>query len=476
MSRPAFDLRRIVLGAKPADLRRRVADVTAIVLLVTVGIVGFAATFEGAQYLVAAIGALVLGLALAFVGLRWRWGVLSLTGATIALYFLFGGAFALPHTALLGVIPTLDTWQQLAIGVITSWKDLLTTVPPVAADGGHLIVPFLMTLVASVIAGSLALRAKHAAWALLPLAVYLALEILLSTAQPAAPIVQGILFAVVAVVWLALRALWSPDRAAVEAAAGPGESASRAARTRRLVSGGVVLALAAGVGVAASATASPPVQRYILRDFVIPPFDIHDYASPLQAWRKYIRDFETDELFTVSGLPEDGRVRLATMDAYDGIVFNVADDGAGSSSAFTSVRSNMSPDAEGDRTTVRVEIADLEGVWLPSVGAAKEFVFDGERASDLRRGAHFNDATGTAVSTAELQPGDAYTIDTVVPAIPDDEVIGDAPFAPLKMPKQEGIPQSLSELASDATEDAESPLDRARALEGWLQTDGYFSH
>ncbi|GAB2694513.1 transglutaminase-like putative cysteine protease [Microbacterium marinum] len=457
------------------DLRRLITDVAAVVLLIAVAVIGFAATFEGPQYLVAAIGALVIGLALAWVGLRWRWGVLSLSGATIGAYFLFGGALALPHTALLGVIPTIETWRQLAIGVVTSWKDLLTTVPPVAPSDGHLIVPFLMTLAASVLGGSLALRAKHAAWALLPLALYLGLAILMGTAQPTAPLLQGVIFAIVAVLWLALRALWSPDRAAVVAEA-PGAGASRAARLRRLVSGGVVLALAAGVGVAAAASANPPVQRYILRDFVIPPFDIHDYPSPLQSWRKFVRDYETETLFQVSGLPDDGRVRLATMDAYDGIVFNVADDGAGSSSAFTSVRSNMSPGAEGDPTTVRVEVDQLDGVWLPTVGAAKEFLFDGDRASDLRRGAHFNDATGTAVSTAALQAGDAYTIDTVIPVVPKDEVLADVPFAPLKMPKQEGIPQSLSELASNATEDAESPIERARALESYLQSDGYFSH
>ncbi|WP_394278102.1 DUF4129 domain-containing transglutaminase family protein [Microbacterium sp.] len=458
-----------------ARVRRLILDGVAITALTTVGIIGFASTFEGGRYIVAAIAGLALGLAIAWAGARWRWRVLTVTGATLGAYFVFGGAFALPHTTLWGFIPTLETWRQLAFGVVTSWKDLLTTVPPVASSDGHLIVPFLVNLVASVLAGTAALRAKHAAWALLPLVLSLALQILLGSSEPTAPILQGIVFATVAVVWLALRARWNPDRIAV-VADGPAASASRAARTRRLISGGLVLALASGVGVAAAATAQPPVQRYILRDFVIPPFDVRDYPSPLQSWRGLVRDFETETLFSVSGLPEEGRVRLATMDAYNGVVFNVAADGAGSSSAFTSIRSNMSPAAEGDRTTVWVEIDDLDGVWLPSVGSAKEFTFYGDRATDLRRGAHFNDATGTAVTTAGVRAGDAYTIDTVIPQIPEDEALADVPFAPLKMPKQSGIPQSLSELASDATEEAETPIERARALEAYLQTEGYFSH
>ena len=458
-----------------ATWRRLVADIAAVVLLLGVGIVGFAATFDGPAYLLAAIGALVFGLALAWVGARWRWGILSLAGATIALYFLLGGALALPNTTFLGVVPTLETWRQLALGAVTSWKDLLTTVPPVDPGDGHLIVPFLMTLVATVLTASLALRLRRAAWALIPASVYIAGEILLGTAQTVAPIVQGALFVVVAVVWLALRTMWSPERTAVEAAT-PGADASRAARLRRLVSGGIVLALATGAGAAVAATASPPTQRYILRDFVVPPFDIHDYASPLQSWRKYVRDFKTDQLFTVSGLPKDGRVRLATMDAYDGVVYNVAEDGAGSSSAFTSIRSNMSPEATGTETKVRVDIEELSGVWLPSVGSARDIEFQGDRATDLRRGAHFNDATGTAVVTSGVQSGDAYTIDTIIPPVIKDEQLAETPFAPLKMPKQTGIPQALSEIASDATEDAETPIDQARALESYLKTDGYFSH
>lgn len=455
--------------------RRLVADVGAVVLLLAVGIVGFAATFEGATYLVAAVGALVVGIALAWVGARWRWGVLTLAGATVAVYFLLGGALALPATTFLGVIPTLETWRQLAFGIVTAWKDLLTTVPPVASDDGHLIVPFLMTLVASVLTASLALRLRRPAWALIPASAFIAGEILLGTAQTVAPIVQGALFVIVAVVWLALRTLWSPERTAVEAAT-PGADASRAARLRRLVSGGVVVALATGAGAAVAATAAPPTQRYILRDFVVPPFDIHDYASPLQSWRGYVRDFESEPLFTMSGLPEDARVRLATMDAYDGIVYNVAEDGAGSSSAFTPVRSNMSPQAKGDESTVRVDIENLDGVWLPSVGSAHEITFAGNRANDLRRGAHFNDGTGTAVVTSGVHSGDQYTIDTTVPVEPTDEELADQQFAPLKMPRQTGIPQSLSELASDATEEAETPIERARALESYLQSEGYFSH
>lgn len=456
--------------------RSVVLDLAAAAALIAVSIVGFAPTFDSPQYLVAGVGGLVLGLALATAGARWRWGVLGLAAATIGAYAVFGAALALPHTALFGVVPTLDSLQQLAAGVVLSWKQLLTTVPPVAAADGHLVVPFLLTLVGGVLTGSLALRARAAVWALVPALVVLVATILLGVSRPAAPLVQGIAFAVVATVWLALRRRWDGDRAAVRVeSAGVSDAAGvRSSRVRRLVAGGLVLAVASGAGLATAAVATPP--RYILRDFVVPPFDITQYPSPLQSFRGYVRDDAETTLFTVSGLPKDARVRLATMDAYDGIVYNVSDDGAGSSSAFTPLRSNMSPAATGTPATLRFDVGDLTGVWVPDVGAVRDLVFDGARAAELTRTAQFNDATGTAVVPAGLAPGDAYTIDTLLPDQPSDAALAGVPFAALKMPKQAGIPDKIADLASKAVANAETPIERARALESFLHTQGFFSH
>ena len=464
--------------ARLTRVARSSLDLVAVALLLAVAVVGFGPSFDGPQYLVAGLGALALGLSIAWLGARLRWGVLPVAGATVAAYFVFGGALALPHTAFAGVVPTLDTWARLAVGAVTSYKQLLTTVPPVSASDGHLVVPFLLVLVATVLTGSLALRVRPVAWSLLPAGALLATQILLGVAQPAAPSVQGVVFAVVAAVWLAVRQAWDPLRAAVrvEPSSTSDAAAVQHSRTRRLVAAGVVLAVASGAGAATGALASPPAPRYVLRDFVVPPFDVRQYASPLQSFRAYVRDDASTPLFTVTGLPEDGRVRLATMDAYDGVVYNVSDEGAGSSSAFTPVRSNMSPDAKGTAATLRIEISGLSGVWMPDAGAVRDIAFDGDRADALRRTAHYNDGTGTAVVTSGLAAGDAYTLTSVFRAVPSDATLADAAFAPVKMPKQTGIPDQLADLASKAVADAETPIDQARALQAWLSTDGFFSH
>ncbi len=450
-------------------------DLIAAALLLAVPIAGWWPTFAGPGYLPAAVGGALVGLAIAVAGALRRWGVLILTAVTIAAYFVFGAALALPHTAIAGVIPTLDTLRQLAVGIVTSWKQLLTTVAPVSASDGFAIVPFLLSLVAAVLTGSLALRAKRPAWALLPAAAFLAAQIALGTSQPAAPVVQGVVFAIVAVGWLALRQAWTPSQAAVSL--GPADTRSLRPQTvRRILTGIGIVAAAVVVGVATSGFAAPTTPRYVLRDTIIPPFDVHAYPSPLQSYRAYVRDDADTTLFTVTGLPDGARVRLATMDAYSGTVYNVSDQGAGSSSAFTPARSNMSADAVGTPANVHVEIGDLSSVWMPDVGAVQSLAFGGDRADDLRRTAHYNEATQTGVVTATLRSGDSYDLQTVVPDEHTDESLAKTKFAPVAMPKQHGVPQEFADVASKAIGDASTPIGQVRALQTWLSENGFFSH
>lgn len=453
--------------------RRWIADLTACAVLLAVPIAGFWPTFGGPGYLVAASAGAILGVAIGAVGAWRRWGVLAITGVTLLAYFLLGPALAVPQTTIAGVIPTLDSWLQLLTGVVTSWKQLLTTVAPVPAAEGFLIPPFLLALVAGALTASLALRARAAAWALLPAGGFLAIQIALGTSEPAVPVVEGVVFAVVSIVWLALRQAWAPSLGAVPL----GDSAgARAGTLRRALMGAGVVAIAVVAGVVTSGFAAPASPRYVLRDVVIPPFDVRAYPSPLQSYRGYVRDFADEPLFTVSGMPAGSRVRLAAMDAYSGTVYNVSEGGAGSSSAFVPVRPAMSPDAKGTKATVHVEIDGLKGVWMPEIGAVTQVDFSGERADDLRRAANYNAATQTAVVTSGLSKGAEYDLRVVVPDEYSDKALADVPFAPIRMPEQDGVPQDFVEIASKAVADAETPIEQVRALQTWLSDSGFFSH
>lgn len=461
--------------ATPLPLRRWVLDLGATALLIGVSVVGFWPTFAGPSYLGAALGGMVIGLGIAALAAWRRWGILSTAGLVLVAYFVFGGALALPHTAIAGVIPSLDTLQQLALGVVTSWKQLLTTVAPVAGADGHFLVPFLLMLVGSTLTASLALRLARAAWALIPAAALLILVIALGVPTPAAPVLQGLAFAVVSTAWLAVRQLWAPQNAAVSVSE---VDPSRAAhmRMRRIVAGAGVLVVAGGAGIATSAVATPAEPRHIFRDVIIPPFDVRDYPSALQSFRGHVRDHKEETLFTVRGLPEGARMRIAAMDEFNGQVYNVTDGGPGSSSAFSPVRSNMSPDAEGIPVTLQVEIDEYDAVWVPDAGAVSEFAFEGDRAEDLRRSTYYNTATGTAVATPGLRKGDSYTIETVIPSEPSDEQLADVDFGDVRMPEQDNVPEELAALAAETVAGAETPIEQVRALEAFLSEEGFFSH
>lgn len=461
-------------AATPLASRRRLLDLAAVALLLAVPIVGFGPSFDGPAYLVSAVGGALLGMGIAVLGTVCRWGTLILTAFTVVAYFVFGTALALPHAGIAAVIPSLASLRQLALGVVTSWKGLLTTVGPVSASDGHLIVPLLLSLVAAVLTTSAALRARHAAWAVLPAAAFLGAQIAFGMSQPALPVVQGLVFAVVAVVWLAACQAWSGSGDAFAISAHDG--AAKRPSGRRVIAGAAVVAVAATAGVATSAFAAPNEPRYVLRDVVIPPFDVREYPSPLQSFRGVVRDDADTPLFSVSGLPADARVRLGTMDAYSGIVYSVSDAGAGDSSAFGAVRSNMSADAEGVEVTLRFEIDGYAGVWMPDAGAVRSIDFDGPRADELRRTAHYNEVTGTAVVTAGLGEGDAYTLRTVLPVERADATLEGVGFAPITLPDQEEVPQELVSLASDALGEASSPIQRVRALQVFLADEGFFSH
>ncbi|MGM1017065.1 MAG: transglutaminaseTgpA domain-containing protein [Actinomycetota bacterium] len=455
--------------------RRWALDLGVVAVLLGVSIAGFWPTFAGAGYLPAALGGLVLGLGIAAVCAWRRWGLLSITGLTIGAYFVFGGALALPHTAILGVVPSLETLRQLALGTVVAWKQLLTTVAPVAATDGHALVPFILLLLAGVVTGSLALRLRQAAWSLLPAVALLLFVIALGTPDPAVPVAQGLLFAVVSIIWLAIRQLWAPQNAAVSV----GEiDPARAAhmRWRRVIAGAAILAVAGGAGIATSAVALPYEPRHVIRDVIIPPFNIREYPSALQSFRKHVRDDADEDLFTVRGLPEGARLRIAAMDEFTGTVYNVSDGGPGSSSAFTPIRGNMAPEAEGVPVTLQVEIIEYDDVWVPQIGAVSEIEFEGSRAEDLRRTTYVNPATGTAVATLSLREGDAYTVETTIPGEVDDDQLAETDFGSVSMPKQSNVPEELATLAAETVSDAETPIEQVRALETFLAEGGFFSH
>ena len=312
-------------GISPA-LLRRLLEAAVLAVLLAAGVLGFGPGFGGdPRYLAAGLGGVVLGLLLAGAAAARRWGLWTTAGATAGTYLLLGSALAAPVEAAGGVLPTFSSLRVLVLGVVFAWKDLLTVAPPVGTAGGMLVVPFLLSLLAGLAAGLLCWRARGAYWPALPVLALFAAGIAFGTKEVPLPGLRALLLAAGLLVFLSYRrnqaqaALAAPQAALSSAPA-------KAARLRRRLYGGAVVAAAAALSLAVSPLLGADTERKVLRDAVEPPVDLFNFPSPLTDFRRYVKDNADTTLFTVQGLPEGQRVRLAVMDAYDGVVYDCQTD------------------------------------------------------------------------------------------------------------------------------------------------------
>ncbi|GEK19534.1 transglutaminase-like domain-containing protein [Cellulomonas xylanilytica] len=440
----------------PRPARRAAVDIVCLVGVLAFVLVPLLEVYGGLTALPALAGGLLLGTSVAVLGAVRRWSAITVVAAVVVVYVVAGGALAAPGTTLAGVVPTPTTVVDLARGAGSTWKQLLTLQPPVGSEGTLLVAAYLLALVGSCLAVSVALRARTgaaaASAALVPVGVAIA-TIVLGTRRPIVdPVLTGVVLVVVLLPWAAWRA--------------------GVLRARRVVATGVLMGVAVGAGVLGAPVVAGGTERLVVRDEMVPPFDPRDYPSPLSAFRKLVKDDAS--LFTVSGLPDGARVRLATMDRYDGVVWNVAGDGSAQASGeFRRVGSEIDTTVRGERARVEFTVQQLDGVWLPTVGQATAFdIADPDAAGDLR----YNDATGGAVLTGGVHEGLEYGIDVVAPRVPAATEVGSAPAADIAQPPLVGQPDAAAVTAADVARDAGSPVQISEALETWLAEEGYFSH
>jgi transglutaminase-like putative cysteine protease len=190
----------------------------------------------------------------------------------------------------------------------------------------------------------------------------------------------------------------------------------------------LVGAALAGRAVASDLPFAASHDRVVLRNYVQPPFDPSAYASPLAAFRHYVlrRALGNKTLLTVQGLPTGGRLRFATMDVYDGLVWGVGQGSTTATGAFARVGPRIPATAPGEAARVRVSVRDYGDVWLPDVGSTRAITFTGPRASELRAAFRYNLATGTAVVPLPLKNGDGYVLDAIVPPRPTPKALAGA--------------------------------------------------
>ncbi|WP_460770292.1 hypothetical protein, partial [Mariniluteicoccus flavus] len=179
-------------------------DAAAIMVMAALATVTFAPAYGGPVWR-AALGGAALGTALGIVAALRRWPVWLLALALVAVYFLAGGALAMPSTVTAGLLPNPTTLAGLATGIVTGWKTALTVAPPIGELGALLAIPYAVLLVATAAAGRLALDRRRATLAWTPLAGAAVVGTLLGLHDPAYPLLVGLGFALGVPIWTAYR-------------------------------------------------------------------------------------------------------------------------------------------------------------------------------------------------------------------------------------------------------------------------------
>ncbi|GAA3666266.1 transglutaminase-like domain-containing protein [Nocardioides ginsengisoli] len=402
--------------------------------------------YSGSRWLVAVVVGLVLGVTIAWLGARWRWGPWTTALAAAAAYLLVGSAVAVPDRAAGGVVPTADSLHDLAVGLVRAWREALTLPVPLGESGVVLIVPLVTGLVGGLVAALWLWRSRWPGLAGPVLGLVLALAASFGDVSAQAALTRGLVVAAVGVIWLRWRSMLH----------------LRARWGRRILATLVVVGVAGGAATGLGSLGDAGAHRTVLRDHVDPPFDPHDYPSPLAKFRAYKKEplRTEDTLFTVDGLESGTLVRFAVMDTYDGIVWNVSGGPGSAHDSGTFRRLRNDPDANA-KASVRGEITigSYTGVWVPSVGETLSMtpLTDGHVDSDAASELVINPETGTVAQVGGVKPGTTFEIEADVPTpLVDEEISSLEAEAGVSLPPPAIVPEEL--------------VDR---VQRWQTDDGY---
>ena len=430
--------------------------------------------FGDASGYIAVFGGILVGIGVAALAWSTQLGILMTSVLTALAYLVFGGAFALPETTIGRVIPTGETFRLLLTQSVRSWKDLLTLEPPANAFEGPTVLPFMLGLLCAVLAASAALRLRHAELALIPVVV-LAVTGTIWGMNSQSWLWPSVLGTVVAVLWAA-RLSNSRRYTRLHEPQDPVYEVDAARKRRNFALGAVAMLVVGGL---IGGFGAPKIQaaqtRWVARDHIIPELDLTEFPAPLAEYRSYVDLDKEKTLFTVEGLKEGQRIRLATMDVYNGIVYDIAPYRGDGGFVHTGHQVKAEPETDATTTTLKVTIKDYRGVWLPGAGDLTQIEFDGENASDLSRTFFVNRNLEAALVKTGLTTDDVITATSIDRVEPNDKLLAGRSFGALAMPSNEKVPEQIQSLASEYIGQETSPILQARLLEQSLKSKGFYA-
>lgn len=459
--------------------------------------------YESVRMTVVAAVGMLAGLGLAWAARRVPVGAVSRALLLVPATAVVFAALVVP-VAIPGAVGAPTVWlagiRDGFVGIVVGWKQLLTLSLPLG-EYQAVLVPFLLVMLVGTLVGAMLVVPDRRSS---PLAVLLgfgmsgfglafgssALSDPLLIGPVTVPAPRELMVAVGGLVaasaWLLLRSrsirAVALRRATADTVQRSELDAWAAFRRRSLAAALVLVAVVAGAAVTPAAAGF--ADRSALRDRIDPEVVLRQTATPLARYRSAFAGDRLDEPWLTLDGDTAGveRLRLATLDAYDGETFHVAGADDASPARFSRLP-RAAVRAPGD---VAFEVAiesGYTGIWVPApqgIRAAPDFT--GTRSAALDDGFHRADDGATAIDIAAvpdaaaqastpargLVAGDAYRL----VAAPDRPVTLDEPGAtPLLDPEEYPALAAWIELQ-------EQPDTSAGFLElvRRLRERGYLSH
>lgn len=468
-------------------VRGTILDVVLLWTMAGVAATAFWPVYHDVSFVVMAVGAVLAGTVVALLGARFRWPSFAVLLVGLAVLLVAGVPLAVPDRAIAGVLPSWDGIVEVAAATVLGWKQLLTITLPVGDYQALLVPAFVLLYATALVAVTVASRARFPELAVVPPVIAFLVAIAFGPDEALWPIPLALALLGAVLVFLVLQR-WRRRRAAIarlarstpDAEGRPLETAGDAVLgIRAIVAGGLILAVAGAASIGAAAIVPVTEERDVLRTAVVQPFDPRDYPSPLAGLRRYLRDDRVDTvLLRVDGLPPDARVRIATLDSYDGVVYAVGSATIDSASgAFVRIPQAVDQSAvDGEAVTVDVEVVGYSGVWVPTVGAFESVDFSGARRDTLTDAFYYNGTSETAAVLGGLETGDAYRLNAVLPDRPTASQLADVTPGTADAPRLGEIPEELALYLEERVRSLTAPGARLAAMLGALATEGYISH
>lgn len=455
----------------------------ALILAATLGVVAAWPIYQTWWLVVPAAVGIALGIAIAAFVAR-RFGMLIACATLFAAFVLTVVPVAVPSSFERMPAGLLRGLLDGVAAIVLGWKQLLTLTLPVGTYQAIMVPAYLVFLLTGFVATLIAVRAKRfSALAAFPLVAPVAFGTIFGSSAVSAPLVLGP-FSVTAprelALWLlaaTLGACWvwfaagAERRAALRRGRVQG-TRSGGGRALRGALGAATVLVALGAGLALAPVLDGD-SRQVPRDRIDPEIVLRERTSPLASYRSWKRDSALDSpIFTVSSdgaMP--GRLRLAVLDAYDGVDFHVSEDEAGRFTRYPSGGSVSDP------ATVTVRIEDgYSDIWVPTAGLGSVPRFGGKNADDLADSFFVNRTTEAAIAvpggtaTSGLEAGDTLTATMQTGS---DTALSGGPLASASTIDLETVPELASWLKSqDQPATAEGLLELIKRL----RDRGYLSH